>query len=123
MSIDRPSRLVVAWAAGPREMALAEAVVQATRQRTAGQAGVPWISDGWDAYVETITDLSCDPVPAALPGWSILHRPPGVGLTQAVKHRRGRRPLGIEVRAPIGAVVEQPTSNASMACCATGWPA
>ena len=49
MSVDRPGRCVVAWAAGPREDALAETVVQATRQRTAAQAGVPWISDGWEA--------------------------------------------------------------------------
>ena len=56
MSIDRPSRFVVAWASGPRTAALAERVVRSTRARTAGQAGSAWISDGWEPYAETITD-------------------------------------------------------------------
>jgi hypothetical protein len=100
----------VAWASGPREAALAEAVVQATRQRTATRAGVPWISDGWEAYAEVVADTYCDAVPAGIPDhdWSILHRTPGVALTQAVKHRRGRRLARIEVRATIGAVAERP---------------
>ncbi len=101
---------MVAWAAGPREAVLAETVVQTTRRRTAAQAGVPWISDGWEAYAEAIADLYCDPVPAAIPGhdWYILHRTPGVALTQAVKHRRGRRLVRIDVRATIGGAVDQP---------------
>ncbi len=84
--------------------------MQTTRQRTVGQAGVPWISDGWEAYAETITDLYCDPVPAAIPGraWSILHQTPGVRLTQAVKHRRRRRLVRVDVRATIGAAADQP---------------
>ena len=108
--MDRPSRFVVAWASGPRTPALAEAVVQTTRRRTMAQAGVPWISDGWDAYADLIADLYGDPVPAAIPGraWSILHRTPGVRLTQAVKHRRRRRLVRVEVRATIGAAVDQP---------------
>jgi IS1 family transposase len=56
MSVDRPSRFVVAWAAGPRTAALAEAVVQTTRRRTVAQAGIPWISDGWAPYAQTIAD-------------------------------------------------------------------
>lgn len=101
---------MVAWASGPREAALAEAVVQATRQRTATQAGVPWISDGWEAYAEAIADRYCDPVPAGIGGraWSILRQTPGVRLTQAVKHRHGRRLARIEVRATIGAEAAQP---------------
>jgi hypothetical protein len=38
----------------------------------------------------------------------VLHRTPGVRLTQVVKHRRGRRLDHVEVRAPVGAPVEQP---------------
>jgi IS1 family transposase len=89
---------------------LAEVVVQTTRQRTAAQAGVPWISDGWEAYAETIADRDWDPVPAGIPDHDgyIRHRTPGVGRTQAVKHRCGRRLLRIDVRAMIGRVVEQP---------------
>lgn len=108
MSVDRPSRFVVAWAAGPRTAALAECVVQTTRHRTAQQAGVPWISDSWDAYPEAITDVYCDPTPGEIHGWRILHRTPGVGLTQAVKHRHGRRLTRVEVRAPIGPAAAQP---------------
>lgn len=87
---------------------MAEAVVQATRQRTAAQAGIPWISDGWGAYVETIAAVYCDPMPTAIHGWRILRQTPGVRLTQAVKHRRGRRLARIEVRATIGTPAEQP---------------
>lgn len=108
--MDRPSRFVVAWASGPRETALAEAVVQTTRRRTAAQVGVLWVSDGWDAYAETIADIYCDPVPAGIGGrdWYILHQTPGVRLTQTVKHRRGRRLVRVEVRAPLGRVADQP---------------
>jgi IS1 family transposase len=106
--VDRPSRFVVAWATGPRTAALAEAVVRTTRARTAGQAGIPWISDGWSAYVDAIMEVYCDPMPAAMHGWRVLQRTPGARLTQAVKHRRGRRLTGIDVRAPMGPVATQP---------------
>ncbi len=110
MSVDRPSRFVVAWAFGPRTATLAEVVVHTTRQRTAGRAGIAWISDGWEPYAETIADTYCDPVPVCTGGrsWAVLHRTPGVRLTQAIKHRQGRRLVGVEVRPTIGAVVDQP---------------
>ena len=89
---------------------MAEAVVQATRQRTAAQAGIPWFSDGWEAYAEVVTDTYCDPVPAGRGdcAWSILRQTPGLRLTQAVKHRHGRRLTQIEVRATLGAEAAQP---------------
>jgi len=99
---------VVAWAAGPRQAALAERVVRATRARTAGQAGVPWVSDGWAAYAEEIDLAERDRVEAGPPGWAILRPTPGVALTQAVKHRQGRRLVRVEVRATIGAAAAQP---------------
>ena len=110
MSVDRASRFVVAWAFGPRTAALAKAVVGATRQRTAHRAGIAWVSDGWEPYAETIADTYCDPVPATIGGrtWAVLHRTPGVRLTQAVKHRHGRRLVQVEVRPTIGAAVAQP---------------
>lgn len=82
----------------------------ATRARTAGQAGVAWVSDGWEAYAETILDTYADPIPAPADrnGWCVLKLTPGVALTQAVKHRRGRRLARVEVRAPLGAVAAQP---------------
>jgi hypothetical protein len=101
---------VVAWAAGPRTAELAIAVMATTRARTAGQAGVPWVSDGWEAYAETIWDTYTDPIPApaSRDGWSILKLTPGVALTQAVKHRKGRRLARLEVRAPLGPPAAQP---------------
>ena len=110
MSVDRRSRFVVSWAFGPRTAALAEAVVQTTRARTAGNAGIAWVSDGWDSYAEAVADVYCDPVPMTTGGrpWAVLHRTPGVRLTQAVKHRHGRRLVNVEVRATLGAAVEQP---------------
>jgi hypothetical protein len=85
-------------------------VVQTTRQRTAGQAGIAWISDGWTAYAETIADVYCDAVPVTAGGrtWAVLQQTPGVRLTQAIKHRQGRRLRQVEVRATIGALVTQP---------------
>ncbi len=108
MSIDRRSRFVVAWAAGPREAALAQRVVRTTRARTANQAGVRWLSDGWSAYEDEIDLAYRDPVPAGPPGCAVLRRTPGVALTQAVKRRQGRRLVGVEVRATIGAPAAQP---------------
>jgi IS1 family transposase len=112
VSIDRPSRFVVAWAFGPRTADLAEAVVHATRQRTADHAGIAWVSDGWEPYAETIADTYCDTIcdtiPAGIGTWHILKQTPGVRLTQAVKHRHGRRLRQVEVRATIGAPVGQP---------------
>jgi IS1 family transposase len=110
VSVDRPSRFIVAWAFGPRTANLAERVVQTTRARTAAAAGVLWISDGWEPYAATIADIYTDPAPAGIGGrdWRILVPTPGVRLTQAVKHRHGRRLARIEVRATIGPVADQP---------------
>jgi hypothetical protein len=109
MSIDRASRFVVAWASGPREATLAETVVAATRQRTAGQVGIPDVSDGWKPYEETIRTTYRDREPSGIrPGWDILRPTEGIRLTQAVKHRQGRRLIRVEVRATIGEPVEQP---------------
>ena len=108
MSIDRPSRFVVAWAFGPRTAHLAARVVETTRTRTANHAGIPWISDGWEPYAETITDTYTDAAPAGIRDWRILRRTPGVRLTQVVKHRRGRRLVHVEVRATIGPAAALP---------------
>ncbi len=99
---------MITWAAGPREATLAEAVVQRTRQRTATQGGVGWISDGWEPYADTIDLVYRDPQPTAHPRFTRLVRTPGTALTQAVKHRRGRRLARVEVRTPIGEVAAVP---------------
>jgi IS1 family transposase len=112
MTVDRLSRFVIAWAFGPRTAALAEAVVPMTRQRTAARAGIAWVTDGWDPYAATLFDVYCDPVGEPLPIGTgtcvVLRRTPGVRLTQAVKHRRGRRLISVEVRATIGSAVDPP---------------
>lgn len=99
---------MVAWASGPRDETLAAAVVRATRERTAGRRGVPWVGDGWAAYEAAVNAVYRDPQPTDRPGWERLALAPGTGLTQAVKHRRGRWLERVEVRAPLGAAVEQP---------------
>jgi hypothetical protein len=85
-------------------------VVHTTRTRTAGQAGIPWISDGWDIYADVIPEVYTDAVATAIPGhaWAILHQAPGLNLTQVVKQRRRRRLVRVAVQAPIGPVVAQP---------------
>lgn len=110
LSQDRASRFVVAWAAGPRTAALARAVVRRTRERTAEQAGVGWVSDGWIAYPDAIWDAYTDAVPLVgdRPGRQVLRLAAGVSLTQGVKHRRGRRLSRVEVRTPFGASAAQP---------------
>lgn len=101
---------MVAWAAGRRTADLAAAVVRATRARTAGQAGVRWVSDGWEAYADTIWDTYTDPIArvAGREGWRVLKLTPGVALTQGVKHRQGRWLARVEVRATLGPVAAQP---------------
>jgi len=101
---------VVAWAGGCRTADLAAAVVTATRARTVGQAGVPWISDGWAADAEPIWDTYADAIPAPVgrDGWGVLNLTPGVALTQAVKHRTGRRWARVEVRTRFGAALAHP---------------
>ena len=57
-----------------------------------------------------IAIASCDRVTVTTGGrtWAVLHRTPGVRLTQVVKHRCGRRLDHVEVRAILGAPVSQP---------------
>ena len=100
---------MVAWASGPREETLAETLVATTRRRTKGQVGIPYVSDGWKPYGTTIKAVYRDREPSGIrPGWDILRPTAGIRLTQAVKHRKGRRLERVEVRATIGERVEQP---------------
>lgn len=109
MSEDRDSRFVVAWASGRREETLAETVVATTRRRTKGQVGIPYVSDGWEPYATTIKRIYRERAPSGIrPGWDILRPTEGIRLTQAIKHRKGRRLERVEVRATIGDPVAQP---------------
>lgn len=106
--LDRTSRFIVAWASGPRDERLAYAVVSATRDRTAGRAGVRWVSDGWTPYAAAIMAVYWDDRPATGLPWTLRLPAEGVALTQAVKHRKGRRLERLEVRAVLGEAADLP---------------
>lgn len=108
ISIDRPTRFVVAWAFAASEDEAAPEVVQQTRQRTRGQAGVPWISDGLAVYRQEVHRVYRDPQRTGRPGRPRLVLTPGVGLTQAVKQRCHGRVVGIEVRQVLGPPIACP---------------
>ena len=95
---DRPTRFSVAWSFGPSEDTAAPAAVAQTRARTAGRSGVPWVSDGRAVYREAVPHVYRDPVRTGRRGRPPLRPTPGMGLVQAVKHRRGRRLEQVEVR-------------------------
>jgi IS1 family transposase len=109
VSQDRASRFVVAWASGPRDETLARTVVAATRRRTKGRVGVPYLSDGWAPYADTVKETYRDAEPSRVnPNWKILKPTQGISLTQAIKHRKGRRLERVEVRATIGEPADLP---------------
>jgi hypothetical protein len=88
---------------------LAETVVATTRRRTKGRVGIPYVSDGWEPYVTTIRRIYRERESSGIrPGWDILRPTAGIRLTQAIKHRKGRRLDHVEVRATIGEGVDQP---------------
>lgn len=113
MSVERASRVVVAWASGPRDDTLADAIVTATRDRTGASAVITFVTDGWEAYETAVKRASWErEVSAANPNWAILKPTDTARLTQAVKHRGPKgtpwRLACIEVRATIGAPAALP---------------
>lgn len=82
--------------------------MRTTRQRTAGQIGIQWLSDGWEPYADVIEELYRDPEPVGIRDWTVLRRAAGTGLTQVIKRRQGRRIVQVDVRATIGEAAEQP---------------
>lgn len=85
-------------------------MLRTTRARTAAQVGIPWVGDGWAAYADALWAQYTDAVAVTggRSGWRVLRLAPGVALTQAVKHRRGRRLTRVEVQATVGPPVAQP---------------
>src|SRR5262249_32843390 len=82
---------------------LAEKIVTATRDRTGASEAITYVSDGWEAYETTIKRAYWErEVYPANPNWAILTPTDKVCLTQAIKHRQGRRLARVEVRATIG---------------------
>jgi hypothetical protein len=83
-------------------------VLATTRRKTAGRAGISSVSDGWKPDAETVRSTHRDREPSAIrPGWDDLRQTEGTGVTRAVKHRKGRRLVRVEVRATIGEPVKQ----------------
>jgi IS1 family transposase len=109
VSVDRASRFVVAWASGPRDEALAEEIVTATHDRAGASEAITYVTDGWEAYETAIKRAYWErEVYPANPNWAILKPTDRAHLTQAVKHRKGRRVARVEVRATIGEPAELP---------------
>ena len=107
--MERASRFVVAWASGPRDDALAEAIVTATRDRTGASEVITYVTDGWEAYEAAVKRAYWErEVSAPNPNWAVLKPVDTVRLTQAIKHRKGRRLARVEVRATVGAPAELP---------------
>lgn len=102
MSLVRDTRFAIAWQAAASEAQAAPEVIRQTRDRTAGRTGCVWISDGHPIYAKTIRGIYRDPVRTGRRGRPRLVRTPGVGLTQVVKHRKGRRVVKVEVRHRFG---------------------
>ncbi len=99
---------MVSWAFAASEDEAAPVVVRQTRQRTHGQAGVPWVSDGRAVYRQAVRRVYRDPRRTGKPGRPRWEPTPGVGLTQAVKHRQHGRVVGVEVRPVLGPPLECP---------------
>jgi hypothetical protein len=107
MSLHRSSRFVVAFCVKSSEAAAVPVVVRQTRERTIGQRGILWISDGHHAYVKAIRRTYRHKVKTRAPGRPRYAPTPGVGLTQVVKTRKGDRLEKVEVRHCFG---PEPTS-------------
>jgi hypothetical protein len=108
LSQDRATRFVVTWGFGSSEDEVAPKVVAQTRQRTSGGRGVIWISDGRPVYRRAVRQVYRDAQPTGKRGRPPLVLTPGVGLTQAVKHRHQGRMVRVEVRQVLGEAVDCP---------------
>jgi len=83
-------------------------VVAQTRQRTHGQRGVTWVSDGRRVYRRAVGRLYREVCRTGKRGRPPLVPTPGVGLTQAVQCRRRGRVVRVEVRRILGEPVDGP---------------
>jgi hypothetical protein len=105
---DRPSRFIVAAAAGRiGEPLITEAVAQAA-DRT-NQAAFAWCSDGWQGYRHILTEQYRRPLATGKRGRPRRVLPEDVQLTQTIKHRDEHGHLvSIETRATLGDLVAVP---------------
>jgi len=93
---------VVAFCAKRSEAEAVPVVVRLTRERTAGQRGIIWVSDGHHAYVKAVKRTYRHRVRTRAPGRPRYAPTPGVGLTQVVKTRKRNRLEKVEVRHLLG---------------------
>lgn len=107
-ALDRLTRFIIAWSFAASEEEAAPVVVAQTRQRTVGQRGVPWVSNGKAIYRQAIAKTYRDPVHTGKRGRPPLQPTPGVGLTQVIKHRHGRRLVKVEIVHAFGEVLADP---------------
>ncbi len=80
-------------------------VVAQSRRRTLGQQGVCWVSDGHGAYRQAVHRVYRDWFRTGKRERLRWVRTVGVGLTQAVKHRRDGRVVRVEVGSVLGEAV------------------
>ena len=89
---------MVAFCVKSSEADAVPVVVRQTRERTVGQRGIIWISDGHHAYVKAIRRTYRHKVRVRPTGRPRYEPTPGVGLTQVVKWRKRNRLVKVEVR-------------------------
>ncbi len=108
LRIILPTRFVVAcWFDASEDEMAAERVWQ-TRQRTCGQRGVPWASDGRKVYCREVARTDRGPQQERKRGRPRLVSTPGVGLTRVVQRRRKGRVVKVTIRHVTGVAVEFP---------------
>jgi hypothetical protein len=100
----------VAWSFAASEDEAAPPVVAHPRQRTVGQRGVPGVSEGKASYRQAIAKTYRDPVRSGQRGRPPLQPTAGVGLTQVIKHRQGRRLVKGEIAHVFGVALAAPST-------------
>jgi hypothetical protein len=105
---DRPSRFIVAAAAGRiGEPLITDAVAQVANRTN--QAPFAWCSDGWQGYRHILTQQYRRPLSTGKRGRPRRVMPEEVQLTQTIKHRDAHGHLVcVETRAVLGELVADP---------------
>ena len=108
ISMDCPTRFVVALSFAAWEYEVAFLVVAKMRQRTSGQQGVSWVSDGRDVYRREVRRVYREPKRLGKGRRHSLVFTFDVGLTQAFKHLCDGKVVRIKVKQVLGQPVECP---------------
>jgi hypothetical protein len=82
----------VAWASGPRDKRLTEAIVAAIHDRTGASERITFVTDCWEASETVVKGVYWEREASNVnPNWALLKPMDWVLLTQATKHRKGWR--------------------------------